>query len=84
MQINVLFFAAARERAGTDEQSLTLADGATVSQALSAIVSAYPAVEPLLPYLRVAVDEVFESDLSRVLRPGAELALIPPVSGGAP
>jgi MoaE-MoaD fusion protein len=82
MELEVLFFAAARERVGASEQSVTLPDGASVTDLLDHLVAAHAALRPLLPYLRVAVDEAFVSDLSLPLSGGQVVALIPPVSGG--
>src|SRR5215510_10553581 len=72
MQVTVLYFAAARERAGLQRESLELPEGCAVSAALRAIAARHPSIEPLLPHLRVAIDQQF-----------AELALIPPVAGGS-
>ncbi len=84
MQITVLYFAAARERCGRADETVELPAGATVRTLLDALVARHAALEPLLPYLRVAVDEAFVADLDRPLGAGAEVALIPPVSGGSP
>lgn len=83
VRITVRFFAAARERAGRGEEALTLEVGATVADALKLLEQRHPTLTSLLPHLRVAVDQDFvPSDTP--LAEGAELALIPPVSGGAP
>ncbi len=81
MQVTLLFFAAARERAGTSKETLELPEGATASQAKARALELHPALAPLGPQLRVAVDQAFaEGDAP--LREGSEVALIPPVSGG--
>ncbi len=81
MRINVLYFAQARERAGRSSAPLELPEGSRVGDALAAIRRGSPALEPLWPHLAVAVDGVLaRSDAA--LRDGAELALLPPVSGG--
>jgi MoaE-MoaD fusion protein len=77
MLVRVRLFAVLRERAGTDELELELPDGARVADALAA-------VDPLaggLP-LVMAVNREY-ADADAPLSPGDELALIPPVSGGA-
>ena len=81
MRINVLYFAQARERAGRPSSSLELPQGSRVSDAVAAIRRATPALDPLWPHLAVAVDGVLAPPES-ALRDGAELALLPPVSGG--
>jgi molybdopterin synthase catalytic subunit len=80
--VTVLFFAIARDRAGCGEAILALADGSTVRDAQTQIIRDFPAVESILPYVRYAVDEAFVSDLDAPLRPGATVAIIPPVAGG--
>jgi molybdopterin converting factor subunit 1 len=77
MQIRVRLFAGLRERAGVDELELELPDGATVADALERL-------EPLAGDLKVvmAVNREY-ADAADPLHPDDELALIPPVSGGA-
>ena len=82
MRVTVLYFAAARERAGVSSEPLDLPDGATAAQALARACERHPALAPLVSKLRLAVDQDF-SPPDRQLRDGSELALIPPVSGGA-
>jgi molybdopterin synthase catalytic subunit len=82
MQIQVLYFAVFRERLGTDGESLELADGARVGDAIDALAAKHPAVAQLRGRFRVAVNQDFASD-DAALKAGDELALIPPVAGGA-
>jgi molybdopterin converting factor subunit 1 len=79
MRVTVLYFAAARERAGTAREELELPDGSGASDALDAIVARHPELQPIAGKLRLAVDQ----DFAGTLRDGSEVALIPPVSGGA-
>ena len=81
MIVTVLFFAQARERAGLASASLELPDGSRIADARAAIARAHPALEPLWPHLALAVNGVLARD-EMPLGPGAELALLPPVSGG--
>jgi len=81
MRINVLYFAQARERAGRQSASLELPPGSRVSDAVAAIRRTTPALDALWPHLAVAVDGVLVSP-EAALREGAEVALLPPVSGG--
>lgn len=78
--VTVLYFAAARERAGTDREELDLG-GRKVSAVLDALAQRHPALERVLPQCRVAVDQAFATP-DDVVPDGAELALIPPVAGG--
>lgn len=81
MRITVLYFAAAREAAGTDREELELPPGAEVATALEVAATRHPALRPLLPRCRVAVQQHFASRETR-LQEGDEVALIPPVAGG--
>ncbi len=77
MQVRVRLFAALRERAGEDVVELELADDARVDDALRRLSELTGDVPVVL-----AVNHEY-ADGSTRLRPGDELALIPPVSGGA-
>ncbi len=80
--VRVLYFAAAREAAGTAREEL--AEAPTDVAALRVELAArHPALARLLPRCRMAVDEEFVSDEARV-PDGAEVAVVPPVAGGAP
>jgi molybdopterin synthase catalytic subunit len=84
MTVTVRLFAMLRERAGRDEIELELGDGSTVADALEALKDSSPLGEALerMP-VRAAVNREYVADDSP-LSPGDEVALIPPVSGGAP
>jgi MoaE-MoaD fusion protein len=83
MAVTVLYFAAARERAGLSRESLDVPPGARVSDVLALLAAKHPPLAPLLPHLRVAVRQQFVP-LDAPVPPDAELALIPPVAGGSP
>jgi molybdopterin synthase catalytic subunit/molybdopterin converting factor small subunit len=76
MKVTVRLFAVLRERAGRDSLELDLDDGATVRDAIAAVAAADG-----VPVVMAVNREVAAEDV--VLAPGDELALIPPVSGGA-
>lgn len=82
MQVQVLFFAVARDRAGVGEATIALPEGATLKDAQAEILRGFPAIESILPYVRFAVDEAFVSDEGHPLRDGGTVAIIPPVAGG--
>ncbi|GAC1340873.1 MAG: hypothetical protein NVSMB23_11730 [Myxococcales bacterium] len=82
MKVNLLYFAAAREQAGTKAEALELRDGATAGDALAAACAAHPGLSSIAGQLRLAVDQQFAAP-GLALREGAEVALIPPVAGGA-
>ncbi len=78
MEVTVRLFAMLRERAGTPEVTLELPEGARVRDALDALADLAEGL-PLV----LAVNREYAAE-DRVLDPGDELALIPPVSGGSP
>ena len=82
MRVTVLYFAAARERAGMGSEALELPDSATAGQALALACERHPGLQPIASKLRLAVDQDFAQP-DRKLREGCEIALIPPVSGGS-
>ncbi len=78
MQVSVRLFAALRERAGADAIELELPDGSRVADALRRLAEITDGVPVVM-----AVNHEY-ADATVVLAEGDELALIPPVSGGAP
>jgi molybdopterin synthase catalytic subunit/molybdopterin converting factor small subunit len=77
MQVHLKLFAGLRERAGTETLSLELPDGARVSDALTQVrwlTDGMPVVMAI---------NLHYADVQAVLHADDELALIPPVSGGA-
>jgi molybdopterin synthase catalytic subunit len=82
MQIHVLYFAVFRERLGRDDETLELAAGSTVADALETLAQRHPDIAKLRGRFRVAVNQDFATD-DQALADRDELALIPPVAGGA-
>jgi molybdopterin converting factor small subunit len=62
---------------------MQLPDGATVAVLRDTLGAQHPVVQALLPTLVCAIDEEYVES-SQVLADGDRVALIPPVSGGAP
>ncbi|MGH7740446.1 MAG: MoaD/ThiS family protein [Candidatus Eiseniibacteriota bacterium] len=81
MIVNVLYFAEARERVGRPLEPVEIEDGAHLEDVLALLERLHPELAPLWPHLAVAVDGVLAARAA-VLREGAEIALLPPVSGG--
>jgi molybdopterin converting factor subunit 1 len=79
--MKVLLFARARDLAGTDAAVLDLADGATVADLRRALAHRYPRLAPLLERSAFAVNGEFAGE-DTPLAGAAEVALLPPVSGG--
>jgi molybdopterin synthase catalytic subunit len=83
MRIRLVAFATAADALGTGERELTLAPGSTVADLRRTLEAEYPALAPIWPRLAVAVDGELAA-AGTALADGAEVALLPPVSGGAP
>ncbi|MBX6315965.1 MAG: MoaD/ThiS family protein [Isosphaeraceae bacterium] len=81
MRATIRLFALAKQRAGRPQVELDLPEPATVADLKRALGAAVPSLAPLLPNLLIAVDAEYAAD-DRPIPPGAELAVIPPVSGG--
>jgi molybdopterin converting factor subunit 1 len=81
VKVTVLYFAQARERAGRASETIELPEGSRAADARAALKRAHPELDPLWPHLALAVNGTLADDESP-LTPGAELALLPPVSGG--
>ncbi len=80
--LRVLAFAGARDVLGASEISFPVATPITARALLDALCVAYPALLPWAPALRVAVDGAYAS-WDETIEAGAEVAIIPPVAGGA-
>jgi molybdopterin synthase catalytic subunit len=78
VEVTVRLFAILRERAGAGSVTLQLPEGASVRDALDSLEGLAEGI-PLV----MAVNREYASE-EQVLDAGDELALIPPVSGGAP
>ncbi|BDG08302.1 molybdopterin converting factor subunit 1 [Anaeromyxobacter paludicola] len=83
MNLTVLFFAAAREAAGLDRETIVLPEPADVAALRRALAERHPALARILPRCRMAAGEELVEE-HHPLADGAEVAVIPPVSGGAP
>jgi molybdopterin converting factor subunit 1 len=84
MVLQVRLFAVLRERAGRDSLEIEVAEGATVAEALQALAAESEPLGAALAAMPVvmAVNRSYVGT-EATLATGDELALIPPVSGGA-
>jgi molybdopterin synthase catalytic subunit len=71
-----------RELAGTREEVLELPAGATIETAWEGIVAKHPLLAPGRPSVRFARNAAY-APATTLLEDGDEVAMIPPVSGGA-
>ena len=81
MRVRLLAFATAASEIGAAESELELAEGATVADLRRELEARHPALVELWPRLAVAVDGELAGP-EAALADGAEVALLPPVSGG--
>ena len=80
--VHVRYFAVVRDRIGVSEERLEIPARATAEGVLDAIVERHPSVAAYRSKLRIAVNEEMVKGDAPV-HDGDELALIPPVAGGA-
>ena len=81
MKVTVCFFASLRERVGHQAIHREIAEGTTAGDLLGGLHEDFPALAGS-GRIAIAVNSEY-TDPSHVLREGDEIALIPPVSGGA-
>jgi len=82
MKVRVRLFARLREVAGVGVFEQDLSQGATVEDLVAALHAGYPCLAGLTARTIISVNQAFASP-DQVLREGDEVAIFPPVSGGA-
>ncbi len=82
MQIHVLFFGVLKDLVGRSSETLDLADGSRVEAVLQHYSQQAPRFAGMLNSLALSVNQEYAS-ADAVLRPGDEVGLLPPVSGGS-
>lgn len=82
MRVRVLFFGMLKEIAGKPAEELDLQEGASVRDALTRYETQIPQLKALLSSVACAVNQQYAAPETK-LNSGDELALLPPVSGGA-
>jgi MoaE-MoaD fusion protein len=83
MQIRVLFFGVLKDLVGRSSDTVDLPEGARLEDLLSHYLRQVPRLQSMLPALALSVNQEY-SRSDRALAAGDEVALLPPVSGGAP
>jgi molybdopterin synthase catalytic subunit len=83
VRVRVLLFGAARAEAGADEVALELAAPATARDVFERVVADYPSLRRFGRSLLVAVNQEYARELEGEVKDGDEVAVFPPVSGGA-
>ena len=82
MELEVRLFASLKDRAGGERVTVCVEEPVTVRSLTDVLASDYPALAPALGTSLVAVNRDFAFP-NTVIEPGDEVALFPPVSGGA-
>jgi len=81
IRVRLLYFGAAREEVGREEEQLEVGTPATAASVFEEVLSAHPALRRFGRSLLVAVNEEYTGAAAAV-RAGDEIAIFPPVSGG--
>ena len=82
MRVQVLFFGVLKDIVGRAEDALELQDGATLADVLSHYEERVPKIREVLHSVALSVNQHYAGP-GAVLGEGDEVALLPPVSGGA-
>ncbi|HEV2401576.1 MAG TPA: molybdenum cofactor biosynthesis protein MoaE [Candidatus Sulfotelmatobacter sp.] len=83
MRVRVLFFGVLKEMAGTSAEEVELTPGASVADVLAEYKNKIPKLGSMFPSVALAVNQQYAKPETR-LNANDEVALLPPVSGGAP
>ncbi|HZH90238.1 MAG TPA: molybdopterin converting factor subunit 1 [Pyrinomonadaceae bacterium] len=82
IRVRLLYFGAAREETGREEEQLEVSAPATSASVFEEVLNAHPALRRFGRSLLVAVNEEYTRGEAEV-RAGDEIAIFPPVSGGS-
>src|ERR1700737_550718 len=82
MQVRILFFGVLKDLAGQTTDSVSLPGGATLREVFSHYEQRMPSLSSLKASIAMSVNQEYAS-LETKLKDGDEIALLPPVSGGA-
>lgn len=82
MQITFRYFAALRESLGRDRETVSLPEGATITEARVWLSTTHPAIAPILSRCLASRNRDFATDTT-LLMEGDEVVFIPPMAGGS-
>jgi molybdopterin converting factor subunit 1 len=82
MRVRVLFFGILKDIVGKPVDAIDLPEGSSVRDVLAYYQARTPRLKDSLPSLALAVNQQYAGPDTK-LQPGDEIALLPPVSGGA-
>lgn len=84
LHITLKYLAGSANHTGCAQESITVPGPATLSDVITTVITPrHPTLAPLLPIVRWARNHAFAS-VDTPLADGDEIALLPPVAGGAP
>ncbi|HSY93448.1 MAG TPA: MoaD/ThiS family protein, partial [Candidatus Binatus sp.] len=83
MRVRVLFFGMLKDMVGKPVDAIDLPNGSSVREVLSYYEERIPRLKDSLPSLALAVNQQYAGPDTK-LNADDEVALLPPVSGGAP
>ncbi len=83
MRVRVLFFGMLKDLAGKPAEDLDLPEDASIRDVLTHYEKQIPRLKESIPSLALALNQQYASPDAK-LKAGDEIALLPPVSGGAP
>jgi len=83
MRVRVLFFGMLKDLAGKESDVVELDEGASMRDLLAHYEAQIPRLREALPSLALAVNQQYAGP-DAMLKENDEIALLPPVSGGAP
>jgi len=83
MRVRVLFFGVIKELIGKSHDDVDIRDGGSVRELLGHYESTVPELRRWFSSLALAVNQEYARP-DTILKPNDEVALLPPVSGGAP
>lgn len=84
MRVHIRLFAGIRELMGGDIDAEFEGSEVSLAAFRAHLAKEHPALEPYLPVLAVAINQEYVTDSTTLIREGDEVALIQPISGGAP
>jgi molybdopterin synthase catalytic subunit len=83
VRLKLLFFASLKDIVGSRELQIDMPAGSTIHDVLERLESSYPRLRAYRPVVLTSVNEEY-APLQATVADGDELAIFPPVSGGAP
>ena len=82
MHVRLLFFATLKDIVGSRDLRIDIPEGSTIGDLLSQLEQRYPRIKDYRSIALTAINEEY-ADKSARISEGDEVAIFPPVSGGA-